>query len=317
MEKVLLGSTGEKVSVFCLGCMNFGTKINEVDSFALLDKYVERGGDFLDTSNNYAFWNEGGKGGESEAVIGKWMQQRKNRKQLFLATKIGALPKTIGAGFEDIEGLSRNAIIRAVEASLQRLHTDYLDLCYAHIDDKMTSLKETLEAFSYLIRTKKIRFIGCSNYTYERLKEANEISQSFDLERYCCIQNRYSYLQPKKEADFGVQKVLTQEIIDYAERESITLLAYSPLLHGFYNDKKELKEAYVTEANRNRMSILLEISEELKIEPNQLVLAWMLKKSSKVLPLIGVSNLLQLENNLDALTISIDNEQMNRLSFLK
>ncbi|WP_208610211.1 aldo/keto reductase [Shouchella rhizosphaerae] len=165
MKQVLLGQTGVTVSELCLGCMNFGTKTEQVVSERLLDQYVDAGGSFLDTANNYAFWNEGGEGGESERLLGHWMKERGNRSNLFLATKVGALPTVPGGGLSDGEGLSKQSIERAIDQSLQRLRTDYIDLYYAHIDDIKTPLEETLEAFEKLVRLGKVRFIGCSNYT--------------------------------------------------------------------------------------------------------------------------------------------------------
>ena len=138
MRQVVFGHTGERVSALCLGCMHFGTRVDEETSRGLLDQYADCGGGFLDTANNYAFWVNGFVGGESEELLGRWMRDRGNRNDIFLATKVGAKPLFEGGSFEDAEGLSAEAITRAAEESLRRLKTDRIDLYYAHIDDRTT-----------------------------------------------------------------------------------------------------------------------------------------------------------------------------------
>ncbi len=152
-----LGHSHIQINSLCLGAMNFGTKIDEKASFAILDRFVEAGGRFIDTANNYSYWYNG-KGGESETVLGNWMKERGNREDLVIASKVGFNTPEIG------HGLSGELIKSEFEGSLRRLQTEYIDLYYAHQDYRKDPLEETLEAFHRLHRTGQIRAIGCSNY---------------------------------------------------------------------------------------------------------------------------------------------------------
>jgi aryl-alcohol dehydrogenase-like predicted oxidoreductase len=167
MRTVPLGNTGVEVSAFCLGTMYLGSREDKATSYRLLDQYVEAGGSFLDTANTYARWMPGCAGGESETLLGAWMRERKNRSRLFVATKVGfAYP-----GVE--RGLRAHQIQTECEKSLQRLRTDTIDLCQAHVDDRNTPMEETLEAFDRLVRAGKVRFVGASNFAVWRLEEAH------------------------------------------------------------------------------------------------------------------------------------------------
>jgi aryl-alcohol dehydrogenase-like predicted oxidoreductase len=199
MRQLTLGKGGPRVSEFCLGAMYFGTRNDRAESFALLDQFMDAGGNFIDTANIYAHWVEGGKGGESETMLGAWMRARGNREQCFIASKVGfAYP-----GIQP--GLRAEQIEAECHKSLKRLGVDTIDLYYAHVDDRQTPLEETLAAFDSLIRAGKVRFIGASNYLAWRLERARWISQTQEWAAYCCIQQRYTYLRPKPGADFDPQ----------------------------------------------------------------------------------------------------------------
>lgn len=316
MQQHSLGTAGIEVSVFSLGCLNFGSKTDRKTSFRLLDRYVDAGGNFLDTSNNYAFWNEGCTGGESESLLGEWLKERKNRSRMVVATKVGAKPKIPGGGFDQIEGLGRKAIEKAIDESLQRLGTDYVDLYYAHIDDTGTELEETLEAFDRLVKSGKVRAIGCSNYRLPRLREAMVVSKANGWASYSCIQQRYTYLRPRKDADFGLQVSTDDDLLAYCmENKDITLLAYSPLLGGLYDkESAELPEGYRNEEQLNRLQAVRKLAKETGHTPNQIVLAWMLQNAPTALPLVAVSDSVQLEENLGALDIRLSSEQLDYLN---
>src|SRR4051812_3350304 len=186
MQKRPLGSTGLNIAPLVLGGNVFGWTIDEKQSFAVLDAFVDQGFNAIDTADMYSTWAPGNKGGESETIIGSWLKRTGKRDKVVIATKLGL---DMGPGKK---GLSRNYIFRAVEASLQRLQTDYIDLYQSHTDDTETPLEETLSAYADLIKEGKVRVIGASNYGGDRLAEALKISQQHGLPRYESLQPLYN-----------------------------------------------------------------------------------------------------------------------------
>lgn len=297
MNELPLGDSGATVSALCLGTMFFGTTVDEETSFAVLDRYYDAGGRFFDTANNYAVWVDEGGGGESESLLGRWMRERGNRDDIFLATKVG--------GWHD-EGLGAKAIARGIEGSLERLGTDRVDLYYAHVEDRSVPLEETVGAFGELVAAGKVRHVGCSNHPAWRIERA----RGLDGVRYCCVQQRYSYLRPRPGADFGRQLPASEELLDYCENEGVGLLAYSVLLGGAYTrDDRPLPEPY--EADAGRLETLRAVAEETGATPNQVVLAWLLRGG--VIPLIAASSEEQLAENLGALEVELSADQLERL----
>jgi aryl-alcohol dehydrogenase-like predicted oxidoreductase len=316
MKQIPLGKTGRDVSALCLGCMFFGTLTTEETAYQLADRYFEAGGRFFDTANNYAFWIDGATGDEGETVLGRWIKSRKNRDQIILATKVGARPTSLGGGLESREGLSAHAIEKAVEGSLTRLGTDYLDLYYAHIDDRRTPLEETLAAFDRLVTAGKVRAIGCSNLMTWRIEQARSISQQHGWATYCCVQQRYSYLQPRSGATFGIQVAASQELLDYCQaHEDFSLLAYSPLLSGAYTRQDvALPPQYRSRDTEARLGALATVAAETGATPNQVVLAWLLQSTPAVIPLIAASTRKQLDENLGALQVHLTPGHMHALN---
>ncbi len=316
MQKIPFGKTGLSVSALCLGCMYFGTLLDEQTSWQMADQYFEAGGRFFDTANNYAFWINGQRGGESEDVLGRWMKERQNRDQLFLATKVGARPTLNGAGFEHAEGLSALAITRAIDESLTRLGTDYLDLYYAHIDDRTTPLEETLEAFDRLVKAGKVRYIGCSNIRAWRIEQARGISAAHNWASYCCVQQRYTYVRPGAGTDFSPQVSVNDDLLDYCKTyDDLALLAYSPLLGGAYTrSDRPFPPEYSGPDTAARLRALRTVSSQLGATLNQVVLAWLLHSRPVALPLIAASTGEQLQENIDALKLQLSPEQMALLS---
>jgi aryl-alcohol dehydrogenase-like predicted oxidoreductase len=316
MKQIPLGQTGIDVSAFCLGCMFFGTLTAEEMAYQLADRYFEAGGRFFDTANNYAYWVDGGTGNESETVLGGWLKSRKNRDQIILATKVGARPTRPGGGMESWQGLSAHVIERAVEGSLTRLGTDYLDLYYAHIDDRQTLLDETLAAFDRLVTAGKVRAIGCSNMMAWRIEQARSISHLHGWAAYCCVQQRYSYLQPTSGTTFETQLVASQELLDYCQvHEDFSLLAYSPLLSGAYTRQDvALPPQYRSSDTEARLGALATVAADTGATPNQVVLAWLRQSAPAVIPLIAASNTTQLDENLGALHVHLTGEHMRMLN---
>lgn len=309
MRTVSLGNTGAEVSVFCLGTMHFGSRTDKETSYRLLDQYVEAGGSFLDTANNYAMWVPGYVGGESETLLGDWMRERKNRAQMFIATKVGF-------DYPGVErGLRAHQIETECEKSLSRLGIDTIDLYYAHRDDRNTPMEETIKAYDRLIRAGKVRFIGASNFLAWRLEEARWVSQTHGWAEYCCIQQRYSYIRPKPGASFDPQIAANDDLLDYCRTRGIRMLAYSLLLSGAYTRAdRAFPEQYLGPDTDARLAALKVISEEVGATANQVVLAWMVQSDPVVIPLVGASAVDQLEESLGALAIELSADQMARLN---
>jgi aryl-alcohol dehydrogenase-like predicted oxidoreductase len=219
-----IGRSDLQVTPLCLGGNVFGWTTDEATSFAVLDTYVEAGGNFIDTADVYSAWVPGHIGGESETVLGKWFAQRKNRDSIILATKVGA---PMGSN-PDEQGLSRKHIIQGVEDSLRRLQTDYIDLYQAHIDDQQAPLEETLAAFNQLVEQGKARVIGTSNYSAQRLAEALQVSAKHGYARYECLQPPYHLLG---RADYE------QNLEEVCREQEVGVITYSSLASGFLTGK--------------------------------------------------------------------------------
>ncbi|MEU3650750.1 aldo/keto reductase [Lentzea sp. NPDC034063] len=292
--------------------MFFGTTVDDETSFAVLDRFAESGGTFLDTSNNYAFWTDGGEGGESEALLGRWIAAR-GHEDLVVATKVGAMPTDVTRGLDAAEGLSEKVIRAGVDASLKRLGVDRIGLYYAHVDDRSVSLEETVGTFGALLAEGKIARAGCSNHQPWRLERARAVAAAQGWEGYTAIQQRYTYLRPRPWADFGVQEHVTPELLDYVRAESaVTLLAYSSLAGGAYTraDKKP-GSAYRHEGSPARLAVLHEVAAESGATANQVVLAWLL--AAGIVPVLGVSTVEQLDECLAAADVRLDADQVRRL----
>ncbi|MFW5994958.1 MAG: aldo/keto reductase [Spirochaetia bacterium] len=309
MDTLTLGKSDLSVSRLCLGTMFFGSKESEDISFRLLDRYMEAGGNFLDTANIYARFIEGCSGGESENVLGRWMKDRGARDRMIVASKVGF-------DYPGVErGLSAQQITGECEKSLQRLGIDCIDLYYAHCDDRLTPLDETLEAYDRLVTAGKVRSIGASNYTAWRLKAALEKSKEIGVPSYICIQQRYTYLRPRPGTSFNPQLSASEELLDLCRSEHIPLLPYSPLLGGAYaRTDKQFAEQYRGADSNARLGELQTVASELEVSPNQVVIAWMLHHDFPVVPLIAASSLEQLEENLAAEKLRLSDEQLRRLN---
>lgn len=313
MRTVQLGDTGLQVSALCLGCMNFGTRTSKEDAYALLDTYWDAGGRFLDTANNYAFWEPGGHGGESETLLGDWLLERGCRDEAIVATKVGALPRKPGRGLEDAEGLSTDAIRRAVEASLRRLRIERVDLCYAHIMDPLVSAEETMGVWADLVQAGKVRFIGSSNHTLEALDAAQAAAHRAGTRTYCALQQRHSYLQPDAMADFGVQRTVTPDLRERCLAESdVTVVAYGALLGGVYSGGP-IPDGYSTAENRQRLARLKAVASEIGATAGQLALAALSADEMRTIPLVAASRPERLRESLASVDLRLTREVLSRL----
>jgi aryl-alcohol dehydrogenase-like predicted oxidoreductase len=308
MKKVQLSHTGIDVSCLCLGTLRFGTRKTYEESAKVMDMYLEAGGNFIDTANAYDQWCEQGKGGESEVTIGRWLRERGNRQDIFLATKVGF-------GYRDVpDGLAASTIISECESSLRRLGVDRIDLYYAHHDDPHTPLEETLRAFETLVNDGKIRFYGASNYLPWRLADADAICQRHRWAGYCCVEQRFSYLRPRSGGDFGPQCLIDDHLMSYCDARGKTMLAYTPLLRGAYvRSDRAIPSPYLGQDTDERIKALREVAQDLGKTPNQVVLAWMLHRQPPLIPVFSAGTAEHMRENLGALDVLLSAKHMEKL----
>jgi len=320
-----LGSSGVKVSEICLGAMTFTSKegwmgmpsIDEEQSFQLLDRFIEVGGNFIDTANIYGH-------GKSEQVLGHWMESRNNRENVVLATKFGSMmdPNQVNGN-----GGSRRNIVAAVEESLERLKTNYIDLYQLHVFDYSTSQREVLMTLNDLVRCGKVRYIGCSNFNGAQVQQAVDYAMYYGLEGYVSLQPQYSLLS----------REIEYELVPVCQENGLGIIPWSPLKGGWLTGKYKRgnmpEEGRLTWAegigfvtmsynhyNNNETWTLLEkieeIAKELKASVAQVSLRWIMQKSFITSPIIGVRTMEQLNDNLGSAFIHLSDQQMSILDNL-
>ena len=317
MENRTLGNTALSVSPLCLGGNVFGWTADEHRSFAVLDAYMEGGGNFIDTADTYSTWLPGHVGGESESILGRWMSARKNRGQVILATKVGSRMGTA----PDAYGLSRRYMLEEVEASLRRLQTEYIDLYLAHRDDTETPLEETLAAFDTLVRQGKVRSIGASNYSAARLREALHISSQHGYARYACLQPPYSLMN---------RAAYEGELQTVCLEEGLGVMTYSSLASGFLSGKyrqgkalpsspraKGIEERYMHEQGFRVLETLDRVAATHSATVSQVALAWIMTQPGITSAIASATSVEQVHKLLGAVEVSLhvdDIQALNRAS---
>lgn len=300
MDYRYFGATGLKVSELCLGTMQFGWTADEATSLKILDAAFEAGINFIDTADIYSRWAEGNPGGVAEKIIGKWLKDSSiPRDQIILATKVRG---KLGDSPND-EGLSRLHIFSAVEGSLKRLNTDYIDLYQTHWYDENTPIEETLSAFDDLIKQGKVRYSGCSNYPAWRLMESLWIADTNKYNKFASLQPHYNLIRRSE---------FERELAEVCRNFNIAVIPYSPLAGGFLTGKYQrdtLVESmragsaskYFTEKNWAILELVEQIGlKECGLSVSQTALAWLLSDPLITSPIIGPRTLAQLEDNLGA-----------------
>jgi len=316
------GHTSFEVSALCLGTMFMGTRTDEETSFAILDRFVEAGGTFIDTANNYNAW-VGGYGRDSEDVIGRWLAARGNRDELRIATKLGAAKKDPALPLSNTpptnyQGLAASTVDREARESLRHLGTDRIDLLYGHVDDRETPLEETVGAFGKLVDEGIVGIPGISNVALWRLVEARETAARLGVAPYGAVQQSHSYVYPRPQP--VRTSWATPELLDYAAstgtdgRPGLTVLAYSPLHQGvFVRDDKPFYDGADHAGSRERVAVLRAVAAELGATPNQVALAWLLGGEHPVIPVFGASSVAQLDEALGAVDLVLDDDVRARL----
>jgi aryl-alcohol dehydrogenase-like predicted oxidoreductase len=312
--------TRRRVSVLALGAMLFGSVTDEKTSFAILDRYVEAGGSFIDTSDNYAFWVDGGQGGQSEELLGRWRRSRGIGDEVVIATKLGARPLAPGTSYVDnAEGLSAKVIRESAERSRERLGVDRLDVLYAHIEDPRVPLRETVEGFAALVAEGTVGVLGVSNHAVWRVERARALAAAAGLPGYEVLQYAHSHLRPRSDVPGdlfpdGSLGHAGPDLLGYLREEpGLTLVAYSPLLKGAYTRPERLPSDYDHPGTPARLKVLHEVARETGATVGQVVLARQIGGALPVVPLVGVSSVAQLEENLAAVDLELTPEQHARL----
>jgi aryl-alcohol dehydrogenase-like predicted oxidoreductase len=311
MQQRPLGRSGLSVPPLAFGGNVFGWTVGEADAYSLLDAMVDAGLNFIDTADVYSRWAPGNRGGESEVIIGKWLAKSGKRDKVIIATKVGMEmgPKA--------QGLSPAYIARAVEDSLARLQTDYIDLYQSHRDDPDTPLTDTLAAYGKLRDQGKIRAIGASNYTAARLSEALVMSERNNLPRYESIQPEYN-LYAREPFESGLQAVVTAQ--------DVGTINYYALASGFLSGKyrsaadagksvrgKNIVEKYLNERGRRILAALDQAVEATGATHAQVALAWTMAQPGITAPIASATSLAQLDDLVKAAYLQLPREIMQAL----
>jgi aryl-alcohol dehydrogenase-like predicted oxidoreductase len=308
-----LGRTGMKVAALCLGGNTFGWTTDQKASEAVLDAYMEAGGNFIDTADVYSRWAPGNIGGESETVMGTWMAARHNRHAVIVATKLGG---PMGPGPNDA-GLSRLHMAQAVEASLKRLQTDYIDLYQAHWDDKTTPLEETLRAFDDLVHQGKVRYIGSSNHVAWRLARALWESERGGWVRYECLQPKYNLV---------IRDEYERELEPLCLEQGVGVIPYSSLASGFLSGKYRrgadkpataraagVEKTYMNDRGFRVLAAVEKVAAGAAATPAQVALSWLAHRPGITAPIASATSVTQLTELLGGIELKLDAEATTTL----
>jgi aryl-alcohol dehydrogenase-like predicted oxidoreductase len=303
-----ISSTDLDVYPIALGGNVFGWTADEAESFAVLDGYAAAGGNFIDTADVYSAWAPGNSGGESEAILGRWIASRRAREQTIIATKVGKHPQ--------YSGLSAKTIRAAAENSLKRLGTEYIDLYYAHADDEKTSLEETLGAFDALVREGKVRYIAASNYSAPRLAKALEVSDREGYARYVALQQHYNLMERHQ---------YEGELADLVAKEGLSSIPYFALASGFLTGKyragatvqsqrAQSAGAYLTEKGIKVLAALDEVASAHNAAIATIALAWLAAQPTVVAPIASARTTEQLPDLLSVSEVRLSDLEIRRLN---
>lgn len=311
MRKVKIGQSDLQVAPFNLGGNAFGWTLDEKGSFGILDAFVDAGFDFIDTADMYSYWVDGGAGGQSETIIGKWMKARGNRNKVVIATKVGG-----PTGVHGID-VSRKHILQTVEESLDRLQTDYIDLYYTHYDDENTPVEETLGAYQELIKAGKIRHIAASNISPARLRESLEVAVKNNLPQYQALQPLYNLVERNGyETDYA----------PLVEEFGVTVFPYSALASGFLSGKYRSEAdfgksprgqgaaTYMNDRGLGVLKALDQVAEKHQSVPASVALAWLSAQPHIGGPIASATSIAQLEQLLSSVKLTLDGPDLELLS---
>lgn len=312
MKKVQLGNTDLEIEPIFFGGNVFGWTLNEEESFRILDAFIDRGFNAIDTANNYSYWVPGNVGTESEKIIGNWLKSRGGRDQLVLATKVGGRNM-----IQDKPNTTKAHILKEVEESLSRLQTDYIDLYQTHYDDVNTPVEETLSAYNQLVKEGKVRFIGASNFSSERLGESLDKSELYNLPHYKTLQPEYNLYDRQHFEEF-LQPI--------AEKYNLAVIPYYSLASGFlsgkYRNEDDLQKSlrgdgikkYLNEKGFRILDALETISNRYNISYSAVSLAWLLEQKTVVAPIASATKEQHLDAFVEAVNVKLSHDDVKLLT---
>jgi aryl-alcohol dehydrogenase-like predicted oxidoreductase len=308
MQQHTIGTSNLRIAPLVFGGNVFGWTADERTSFSILDAFVDLGLNFVDTADSYSHWAEGNQGGESETIIGKWFRQSGKRDKIVLATKVGMWKKR--------PGLSEANIEAAVNESLRRLQTDYIDVYFSHIDDDKTPIEETLGAYQRLIEAGKVRVIGASNFRGERLEAALKVSKESGLPAYQVLQPEYN-LYDRKGYEADLEPV--------AQAHKLAVVTYFSLASGFLSGKytskadaakgarSALVDKYFNDRGLRIVDALVEVAKHNNTTPATVALAWIIARPSVTAPIASATSVEQLRGLAAAIRLQLSSEDMKLL----
>ena len=311
MQRVKLGKSDLEVPVLCLGGNVYGWTLSEAESFRQLDMALEAGLNFIDTADVYSRWAPGHQGGESETILGKWLASGGKRDNVIIATKLG---QDLGDGKQ---GLSAAYIPLAIEASLRRLQTDYIDLYQAHKDDPNTPLEETLAAFDKLVRQGKVRHIGASNYKAARLAEALQVSKDNGLVSYVSLQPLYNLVSREE---------FERELLPIVEAHTLGVIPFYALAAGFltgkYRSKKDAEGKarggsvgkFLNDWGWSVLNVLDEVAGAHQSTPARVALAWLMMQPGVTAPIASATSEAHLTDLIEATRLKLDHASLEKLN---
>lgn len=309
MEKRKLGNSDLVVAPIAFGGNVFGWTIDEQTSFGILDRFVNAGFNLIDTANVYSRWKPGNQGGESETIIGNWLKSRNNRQQVIIATKVGA---DMGSG----KDISKANILKEVDNSLKRLQTDYIDLYFSHYDDEKTPVEETLEAYQELIKAGKVRTIGASNFSADRLKESLEASKRAGLPKYEVFQPEYN-LYNREQYETTYEPIVQEYQLGVTNYYALA----SGFLTGKYRSEADLNKSqrgggiksFLNDRGFKILEALDQVAERQGSQPASIAIAWLIARPSVTAPIASVTSTEQLKDLEKAANIQLTADDMQML----
>ena len=310
MNKRIIKNTDLEIAPINFGGNVFGWTLDEKQSFEILDQFTEAGFNFIDTADTYAWWVNG-TGGQSEAIIGKWLKERKNRENVVIATKVGS--ETKEHGFD----VSKKHILKSVDESLQRLGTDYIDLYYTHFDDNVTPIEETLSAYDEIIKAGKVRYIAASNVSPERLIESFEVAEKNNFPKYVALQPHYNLVEREN---------FETKYASLVDKYDLSVFPYWSLAAGFLTGKYKTDadfekttrgagiKKYFDEKGKNVLTVLETIADKHNSAPATVSLAWLLANPLITAPIVSATSQNQLKTLFDAPQLELDQEDLELLN---